>query len=111
MIWTIGFVAVYYLHYSSYTSFFMKPEDLQQAPKIFCENIKVGFTPEYFVMGLSSGTQSSIYSLTPQHAKRLLQYLTHELAQFEKLHGEITAEWNPNIVSPVQNIHPPHEMS
>lgn len=89
----------------------MKPEDLQKAPKIFCENIKVGFTPEYFVMGLSSGTQSSIYSLTPQHTKRLLQYLTHEIAQYEKTHGEITAEWNPNVISPVQSFNPPHEMS
>jgi len=40
----------------------MKPEDLQKAPKLFCENIKVGFTPEYFIMGLSSGNQATIYS-------------------------------------------------
>ncbi len=89
----------------------MKPEDIQKAPKIFCESIKVGFTPEYFVMALGSGTQSSIYTLTPQHAKRLLQYLTHEIAQYEKNHDEIKAEWNPSIVSPVQNFNPPHEMS
>jgi hypothetical protein len=89
----------------------MKPEDLQKAPKLFCENIKIGFTPEYFVLGLSSGSQSAIYSLTPAHTKRLQQYLTHEIAQFEKVHGDIKAEWNPNIVSPVQNINPPHSMS
>ncbi len=89
----------------------MKPEDLQKAPKIFCENIKVGFTPEYFVLGLSSGAQPAIYALTPAHTKRLLQYLTHEIAQFEKVHGEIKAEWNPNIVSPVQNINPPDSLS
>ena len=80
----------------------MKAEDLQKAPKIFCENIKIGFTPEYFVVGLSSGAQSSIYSLTPQHTKRLLQYLGHEIAQYEKAHGEIKSEWSPSIVSPVQ---------
>jgi hypothetical protein len=89
----------------------MQPEDLQKAPKIFCENIKVGFTPEYFVMGLSSGTQSSIYSLTPQHTKRLLQYLTHEIAQYEKVHGEIKSTWNPSVVSPVQKLNDPSDMS
>lgn len=89
----------------------MKSDDLQKAPKIFCENIKIGFSPESFVIGLSSGTQANIYALTPQHAKRLQQYLLHEISQFEKIHGEIKAEWNPNIVSPVQNIKPPNELS
>jgi len=89
----------------------MKSEDLQKAPKMFCENIKLGFTPEYFVMGLSSGTQAQIYSVTPAHAKRLQQYLTHEIEKFEKEHGEITAEWNPNTVSPLQKSNPPTEGS
>ncbi len=89
----------------------MKPEDLEKAPKLFCENIKLGFSPEFFVMGLSSGAQVSIFSLTPQHAKRLQQYLNHEIAQFEKVHGEIKAEWNPNVVSPVQKLNLPHDKS
>ena len=89
----------------------MKPDDLQRAPKLFCENIKIGYTPEYFVIGLSSGTQSTIYSLTPQHAKRLQQYLNHEISKFEQEHGTITAEWNPNVVSPVQGVHLPDEKS
>ena len=89
----------------------MKPEDLQKAPKLFCENIKIGYTPEYFVIGLSSGTQSSIYSLTPQHAKRLQQYLNHEITKFEQEHGGIKAEWNPNVVSPVQGVHLPDDKS
>ena len=89
----------------------MNPEELQKAPKMFCENIRVGFSPEFFVMGLSSGAQSSIFSLTPQHAKRLLQYLGHEIQQYEKANGEIQAVWNPNIVSPVQKVNPPTEMS
>ena len=89
----------------------MNPEELQKAPKMFCENIRVGFSPEFFVMGLSSGAQSSIFSLTPQHAKRLLQYLGHEISSYEKAHGEIKATWNPNVVSPVQKINPPSEMS
>ena len=89
----------------------MKPDDLKKAPKLFAENIKVGFTPEYFVMGLSSGAQAQIYALSPAHAKRLQQYLDHEIKNFEEKHGEITAEWNPNVVSPVQRANPPTEES
>ena len=89
----------------------MKPDDLQKAPKLFAENIKIGFSPEYFVMGVSSGTQAQIYSLTPGHAKRLKQYLEHQLKEYEEKHGEITAEWNPNVVSPLQQKHPPREDS
>ena len=90
---------------------YMKPDELQKAPKIFCENIKLGFTPEYFVIGLSSGEQASIYSLTPEHAKRLLQYLGHELEHYEKTHGEIKAEWSPHVVSPVQVLNSPTDKS
>ncbi len=89
----------------------MSPDELEKAPKLFCENIRLGYSPEFFVIGLSSGTQSSIFSLTPQHTKRLLQYLTHELAEYEKKHGEIRATWNPNIVSPVQKVNPPSDKS
>lgn len=80
----------------------MKSEDLKKASKVFCESINVAFTPEFFVMSLSSGDQSSIYSLTPQHMKRLQQYLTHQVSEYEKAHGEVKTQWNPNIVSPLQ---------
>ncbi len=80
----------------------MKPEDIKKAPKLFCESIHIAYTPEYFVIGLSSGNQASIYSLTPEHAKRLQQYLTHQLAEYEAKNGEIKAEWNSKIVSPIQ---------
>jgi hypothetical protein len=89
----------------------MKPEDLKSAPKMFCESISVGYTPEYFVMALSSGSQASIYSLTPQHLKRLREYLSHQISEYEKEHGEIKANWNPNVVSPVQRMNPPSELS
>ena len=89
----------------------MTPEELQKAPKLFCENIRLGYSPEFFIMGLSSGSQSSIFSMTPQHTKRLLQYLQHEIEQYEKVNGEIKAEWNPNIVSPVQKVNPPNDLS
>ena len=89
----------------------MKPDELQEAPKIFCENIKLGYTPEYFVVSLNSGDESSIFALTPGHAKRLLKYLSHEIAQYETANGEIKAEWNPHVVSPVQKLNPPLEQS
>ncbi len=80
----------------------MKPEDFKKLPKTFCENISVAFTPEFFLMGLNTGEQNSIYTLTPQHMKRLQQYLVHQVTEFEKANGEIKASWNPNIVSPLQ---------
>jgi len=89
----------------------MKPDDLKKAPKLFCENIKIGHSPEYFVLGLSSGSQANIFSLTPAHTKRLLQYLTYEISEFEKEHGVINATWDPNVVSPVQRANPPSDKS
>lgn len=80
----------------------MKPEDLKKAPKLFCESIKIGFTPEYFVMGVSSGNQATIYSLTPAHLKRLSQYLDDQVQKYEEKHGHIDAEWDPNVPSPIQ---------
>ena len=82
----------------------MKQDDLQKAPKLFCESIKIGQSPEYFAIGLSSGNQAHIFSLTPQHTKRLLQYLTYEVGEYEKLHGEIEGTWVPHVVSPVQRV-------
>jgi hypothetical protein len=89
----------------------MKPTDLKSAPKLFCENIQTGYSNEYFVIGLQSGQQAQAYALTPAHAKRLQQKLTYEIAEFEKQHGEITAVWDPNVVSPVQRADPPGEGS
>lgn len=80
----------------------MKPEDIKKAPKLFCESINVAFTPEYFVMSLSSGEESEVFTLTPQHTKRLKQYLEYQMTEYEKVHGEVKTQWTPNIVSPVQ---------
>lgn len=79
-----------------------KKEHLQNAPKIFCENVQVGYTPEYLVVALSSGGRAETYAFTPAHAKRFSQYLAHEVEAFEKQHGAIDAQWNPNVVSPIQ---------
>lgn len=89
----------------------MNPEDMKTAPKLFCENVRIGHSPEYFVMGVTSGDQAQVYSLTPGHAKRLMQYLEYEIDEYEKKHGEITATWDPSVVSPVQRANPPSEGS
>jgi len=89
----------------------MKPDDLKKAPKLFCENIKIGQSKEYFVVGLSSGAQAHIFSLTPEHAKRFLKYLTYEVSEYEKVHGEIQTNWVPHVVSPVQRANPPTDAS
>lgn len=89
----------------------MKQEDIKKAPKVFCESINVAFTQEYFVMGLTSGNQGTLYTLTPQHAKRLSQYLEHQIKEFESKNGEIKAKWDPNIVSPVQRANRPSDLS
>lgn len=89
----------------------MKNDDLKRAPKLFCESIKIAHSPEYFVFGLSSGSQAHIFSLTPAHTKRFLQYLSYEVAEFEKTHGEIDATWEPHVISPVQRANPPSDKS
>lgn len=89
----------------------LSAEDFKNEPKEFCESVQLAFTPEYFAMAMSSGGEGIIYAITPQHAKRLSQYLAHQVAEFEKEHGEITTKWNPNIVSPVQRANPPTDKS
>ena len=76
--------------------------DLTKVPKQFCENINVGFTPEFFVLGLVAGDQGIAYALTPQHMKRLQQYLTHQITDYETKFGSINAQWQPGIQSPIQ---------
>lgn len=89
----------------------MKPDDLKNAPKVFCESIQIGHTPEYFALGLSSGNQAQIFSVTPAHAKRLLQYLTYEISEFEQKNGVIETTWTPHVKSPIQRSNPPSSKS
>lgn len=89
----------------------MKPDDLQNAPKLFCEDITIASTKEFFVLALRSGNQGTIYSLTPQLTKRLLQHLSYRVDEYEKLHGTIDASWSPHVISPVQKLNPPTELS
>jgi hypothetical protein len=89
----------------------MKPEDVQNAPKVFCEDITIASTKEFFVLGLRSGNQGTMYSLTPQLTKRLLQHLAYRVSEYEKQNDTIDASWTPNVVSPVQKLNPPTELS
>lgn len=89
----------------------MKKDEIKDAPKVFCERAQVAYTNEFFILGLQSGNQGTIYSLTPQHAKRLQQYFAHQIGEYEAKNGEIDAKWDPNIVSPVQRANPPTELS
>ena len=76
--------------------------DPNQAPKQFCDNISVSFTEEHFSMLLFSGTESKGFALSPAHMKRLAQYLTFQMAEFERRYGPVSAEWKPGIESPIQ---------
>jgi len=76
--------------------------DLSKVPKQFCENISVAFSQEFFIMTMLTGEQGVTYALTPQHMKRLAQYLNHHIADYEKQFATIDAEWTPGIQSPIQ---------
>jgi hypothetical protein len=76
--------------------------DVNKVPKQFCENISVGFSQEFFVMSMMTGQAGITYALSPQHVKRLSQYLTHQIAEYEKKFGEVKAEWKPGVQSPIQ---------
>lgn len=78
------------------------PIDLNKVPKQFCENITVGFSQESFVMGMLNGETAAFYALTPQHMKRLSQYLVVQIGEYERKFGAINAEWKPGIESPIQ---------
>ena len=53
-------------------------------------------------MGMFTGEAGIAYALTPQHLKRLSQYLAHQVQDYEKQFGTIQAEWSPGIQSPIQ---------
>lgn len=53
-------------------------------------------------MAMLAGENGIAYALSPQHMKRLSQYLTHQIAEYEKQFSTIEAEWTPGIQSPIQ---------
>ena len=77
--------------------------DLNKIPKQFCENVVAGHSQENFVMLLQVGEAAHAYALTPQHMKRLVQSLSHQVDEYEKQFGPIDAKWSPGIESPIQS--------
>lgn len=76
--------------------------DVTKLPKQLCENVAVNFTPEYFAMLLYSGEEVRAFAFTPEHLKRLSEYLAFQVAEYEKRNGAIAAEWKPGTPSPIQ---------
>lgn len=76
--------------------------DLNNIPKQFCENVLTAHSQESFTLVMTAGDTASAYALTPQHAKRLLKSLEHQITEYEKQFGAIDADWSPGIKSPIQ---------
>lgn len=76
--------------------------DITKAPKQFLDNVTGGFSEEFFVLAMLSGEHAVAYALTPQHAKRLSQWLSYQIDQYEQKHRKIDAEWVPGMKSPIQ---------
>lgn len=78
--------------------------DLNKLPKLFCENVNIGASQEFFVVTLASGEEVEAYAFTPGHAKRFAQSLMYNVSEFEKRFGEIDTKWTPGVQSPMQFI-------
>lgn len=83
-------------------------DPLNVGPGRFSTLINIGHTPEFFALDFRAVTPESEacllgrYFLTPQHAKRLLQALTHHVAGFENEFGTIDPGKTP-VQSPSSN--------
>ncbi len=76
--------------------------ELDEAPKQFCDNIKLSFSEESFLIGMSSGSEGIVYAFTTKHAKRFMQMLSSNIDKYEKHFGEIKTQWSEDISSPLQ---------
>ena len=82
----------------------MNNKDLERIaglPKQYVDNVALLMNDEHFAMILSSGSIETAFALTPKHAKRLAQSLSHNIAAYEKALGVIEAKWEPGIQSPI----------
>lgn len=77
--------------------------DFNKIPKQFCEGVVAGHSEENFVIIMSVGENAHAYAITPQHMKRLVQSLSHQVEEYEKKFGVINAAWSPGIESPIQS--------
>jgi hypothetical protein len=76
--------------------------DINKIPKQFCDNVVAARTKESFTLGMLAGENGTFYALSPQHFKRLVKNLTHQMQEYEKEFGEVEAEWHPGVESPIQ---------
>jgi len=76
--------------------------DINKLPKQYCDNVVAARTKESFVMGLLAGEAGSFFAFSPQHFKRLVQNLAHQLSEYEKEFGVVDAQWSPGVASPIQ---------
>lgn len=76
---------------------------MHNAPKLFCDNMRTSFNDEFFLLEAMSGEVRHVFAITPAHAKRLVQMMQFNVAEFEKEYGEIKAEWPPKVPSPIQS--------
>lgn len=81
-------------------------EDILKLPRIFCDNVKGGFSKENFVLGFFSGADVEMYAFTPAHAKRLAIWMNAQIGSYEKQFGEIDANLLKPTVSPIQFTDP-----
>lgn len=68
--------------------------------KYFCDNVELRHTSEYFQLHVESGNTSLIFTMSPEHAKRLVLALAHHVADFELNHRTLNTTWAPKIASP-----------
>lgn len=85
------------------------PDDaFSKIPKVLWEASRMGMAgKDFFIMGIKNGQNIAMQLLTPAHAKEVMQQLQWHLEEYEKEHGKIEANWNPNVLSPIQV--PPQE--
>jgi hypothetical protein len=81
-------------------------DDMMRLPRIFCDNVKGGFSKEHFVLGLFSGLDVEMYALAPAHAKRLAIWMAAQVKAYEAQFGEIDANLLKPTVSPIQFTDP-----
>ena len=76
--------------------------DMMGLPRIFCDNVKGGFSKEHFVLGLFSGLDVEMYALAPAHAKRLAIWMAAQVKAYEGQFGDIDANLLKPTISPIQ---------
>ena len=76
--------------------------DINKIAKHFCDNVVAARSKESFTLGMLVGKNGTFFALSPEHFKRLVQNLKHQLAEYEKEFGKIEAEWISGVQSPIQ---------